>query len=147
MKIIVDAMGGDNAPQEIVAGALAAVKARPELEMIRMPRMRLTMRVAALKSAPVLPAETKASPWPSRSMVRPTVMEESGLFRNALAGSSCMSMTSVAFTTLTRLGRAPPAAARTSASRPTRIISSSGRALTAARAPATISCGAFTKKK
>ena len=34
MKIIVDAMGGDNAPQEIVAGALAAVKARPELEMI-----------------------------------------------------------------------------------------------------------------
>ena len=34
MKIIVDAMGGDNAPLEIVKGALYAVKARPELEII-----------------------------------------------------------------------------------------------------------------
>ena len=34
MKIIVDAMGGDNAPLEIVKGALYAAKARPELEII-----------------------------------------------------------------------------------------------------------------
>ena len=33
MKIIVDAMGGDNAPVEIVKGAVSAAKARPELEI------------------------------------------------------------------------------------------------------------------
>lgn len=34
MRIIVDAMGGDNAPQEIVEGALNAAKARPGLEIV-----------------------------------------------------------------------------------------------------------------
>ena len=34
MKIIVDAMGGDNAPLEIVRGALNAAKARPGLEIV-----------------------------------------------------------------------------------------------------------------
>lgn len=34
MRIIVDAMGGDNAPQEIVKGALNAAKARPGLEIV-----------------------------------------------------------------------------------------------------------------
>ena len=34
MKIIVDAMGGDNAPLEIVRGALRAAQARPELELV-----------------------------------------------------------------------------------------------------------------
>ena len=34
MKIIVDAMGGDNAPQEIVTGAVNAVKARKGLEIV-----------------------------------------------------------------------------------------------------------------
>lgn len=34
MRIIVDAMGGDNAPLEIVRGALNAAKARPELEIV-----------------------------------------------------------------------------------------------------------------
>ena len=34
MKIIVDAMGGDNAPGEIVKGALQAVRARTELEIV-----------------------------------------------------------------------------------------------------------------
>ncbi len=34
MKIIVDAMGGDHAPQEIVKGALNAAKARPDLEIV-----------------------------------------------------------------------------------------------------------------
>ena len=33
MKIIVDAMGGDNAPGEIVKGAISAAKARPGLEI------------------------------------------------------------------------------------------------------------------
>ncbi len=34
MRIIVDAMGGDNAPAEIVRGAISAAKARPELEIV-----------------------------------------------------------------------------------------------------------------
>ena len=34
MRIIVDAMGGDNAPLEIVRGAINAAKARPELEIV-----------------------------------------------------------------------------------------------------------------
>ena len=34
MKIIVDAMGGDNAPGEIVKGAISAAKARPGLEIV-----------------------------------------------------------------------------------------------------------------
>ncbi len=34
MKIIVDAMGGDNAPGEIVKGAIQAAKARPGLEIV-----------------------------------------------------------------------------------------------------------------
>ena len=34
LKIIVDAMGGDNAPREIVKGALDAVKERPDFKLI-----------------------------------------------------------------------------------------------------------------
>ena len=34
MRIVVDAMGGDNAPLEIVRGSLNAAKARPELEIV-----------------------------------------------------------------------------------------------------------------
>lgn len=34
MKIIIDAMGGDNAPLEIVRGTLNAAKARPDLELV-----------------------------------------------------------------------------------------------------------------
>ena len=34
MKIIIDAMGGDNAPLEIVCGVLNAAKARPGLELV-----------------------------------------------------------------------------------------------------------------
>ncbi len=45
MKIIVDAMGGDNAPLEIVRGALNAAKARPELEIV------LVGREAEVKAA------------------------------------------------------------------------------------------------
>ena len=45
MKIIVDAMGGDNAPLEIVRGALNAAKARPGLEIV------LVGREAEVRSA------------------------------------------------------------------------------------------------
>ena len=34
MKIIIDAMGGDNAPVEIVKGTLAAAAKRPDVEMV-----------------------------------------------------------------------------------------------------------------
>ena len=34
MKIVVDAMGGDYAPQEIVQGALQVLQADPELHII-----------------------------------------------------------------------------------------------------------------
>ena len=34
MKIIVDAMGGDNAPEEIVKGAVQAARARAGLEIV-----------------------------------------------------------------------------------------------------------------
>ena len=47
MKIIVDAMGGDNAPLEIVKGALQAAKARPGLEIV------LVGREAEVKAAAV----------------------------------------------------------------------------------------------
>ena len=45
MKIIIDAMGGDNAPVEIVRGALNAAKARPQLEVV------LVGREAEVKAA------------------------------------------------------------------------------------------------
>ncbi|MBD5152871.1 MAG: phosphate acyltransferase PlsX [Oscillibacter sp.] len=45
MKIIVDAMGGDNAPQEIVKGAIAAAKARAGLQIV------LVGREAEVKAA------------------------------------------------------------------------------------------------
>ena len=59
----------------------------------RMPQMRLTIRVAADRSAPVEPAETKASASPSLSFCRPTVMEESFFSLKARAGLSSMVMT------------------------------------------------------
>jgi glycerol-3-phosphate acyltransferase PlsX len=45
VKIIVDAMGGDNAPGEIVKGAISAAKARPGLEIV------LVGREAEVRSA------------------------------------------------------------------------------------------------
>ena len=63
-----------------------------------MPRMRLTMRVAPVSRAPVLPAETMASALPSRSMVSPTPMEVSFFRRNTVAGSSHISTVSVVWT-------------------------------------------------
>ena len=34
IKIVVDAMGGDNAPAEIVKGAVEAVQQRPDIKVI-----------------------------------------------------------------------------------------------------------------
>ena len=79
-------------------------------------------------------------------MVSPTVIEESFFTLKAVAGSSCISMTSVALTTEARSGRPPQAAAAafTSSSFPTRTISRSLLALAAWRAPLTISPGALS---
>ena len=89
--------------------------------------MRLTTRVAPASRAPVDPAETKASPSPSRSIRRPTVREESFFRLKAVAGSSEISTTSDASRISTPAGRVfPPAAStarRTSAVLPTRITS------------------------
>ena len=56
-----------------------------------MPWMRLVMRVAPVSKAPVEPADTKASPPPSRSMVSPTPIEVSFFRLNTVAGSSHIS--------------------------------------------------------
>ena len=59
----------------------------------RMPRMRLTSSVAAASSAPVDPADTKASPSPLFSRFSPTVRDESFFSLNAVAGLSHISTT------------------------------------------------------
>ena len=105
-----------------------------------------TMRLAPTCSAPVEPAETKASPLPSASMRRPTTMLESFLARTALAGSSHISMTSVAFTIsmfFISMAFSFTQAAIFSAS-PTARISTSGQAAVAATAPFRISAGALS---
>ena len=50
MKIIVDAMGGDKAPLEIVKGTLRAVKARPGLEAVLVGREAEVRKAAAAVS-------------------------------------------------------------------------------------------------
>ena len=68
------------------------------MEALRIPLTRLTMRVAPVSSAPVLPADTTASPLPSLSRLSATAMEESFFRRVAVLGSSSMEMTSLAST-------------------------------------------------
>ena len=63
------------------------------------PEIRPRMKVEAAITAPVLPAETKASAPPSRWSVTPLTMELSRLERTACAGSSSMAITSAACTT------------------------------------------------
>ena len=71
MKIIVDAMGGDNAPLEIVRGALNAAKARPGLEIVlvgredEVPRYANWTRYSTVHSA-LAPQSTSTSPRPAR---------------------------------------------------------------------------------
>jgi len=55
LKIIIDAMGGDNAPLEIVRGALNAAKARPGLEIALVGREDDIRRAAAQCGAAALP--------------------------------------------------------------------------------------------
>ncbi len=55
MKIIVDAMGGDKAPLEIVKGTLRAVKARPGLEAVLVGREAEVRKAAAQCGAAQLP--------------------------------------------------------------------------------------------
>ena len=55
MKIIVDAMGGDNAPLEIVRGALQAAKARQSLEIVLVGREAEVRAAAAQCGAATLP--------------------------------------------------------------------------------------------
>ena len=75
--------------EPVVVGMTGAIAAR------RMPWMRLVMRVAPVSSAPVEPADTAASPAPSRRSVSAAPMEVSFFRRNTVAGSSHMSTVSV----------------------------------------------------
>ena len=110
-----------------------------------MPRRVRTMRLAPTWSAPVLPAETKASPFPSLSIFRPTTMEESFFVRMALAGSSHISMTSVQFTSSmpSREMLLSAAVLRTRASSPT-PMSWTPYSFTAAAAPSSTARGALS---
>ena len=135
------------APQSHSTIRPAAVGIWGPMAARRMPRMRLTTSVAPESRAPVDPAETKASPAPSRRSFNPTVREESGLSLKAMAGSSAISTTSVASLISTPAGRllTPQAstALRISAVRPTRVSSTPCFRL-ASRAPRTISSGALS---
>lgn len=70
----------------------------------RMPRIRLTSSVAAVSSAPVLPAEMNASPPPCASILAPSTSEEFGCCFTTAAGSQCMSTTSSALASSTPSG-------------------------------------------
>ena len=112
----------------------------------RMPRMRRTISVAPVSSAPVEPAETTASPSPSRSMFSATVMDASFLWRVAVLGLSLMVMTSLAGRTVICPFPAAPQAARhgrTASSRPTSTMSTPN-SFCASTAPCTMACGALS---
>ena len=106
----------------------------------RIPFTRLTMRVAPERRAPVLPAETKASPWPSDSIRRPMTMEEFFFFRMTLAGSSCISTTSSALAISMPSGRSAMLFSfrtfRISSPLPTRVICAP-KSFAACKAPST----------
>ena len=109
--------------------------------------MRLVMRVAPVSRAPVEPAETSASPFPSRSMVSPTPMEVSFLRRNTVAGSSHISTVSVVAAISMPAGSscAPhwASASRMAFSSPVSTMSTP-QCFCPARAPFTISSGALS---
>ena len=60
MRIIIDAMGGDNAPVEIVKGALAAAAKRPDVEMVLVGREE-AVRAAMGQQAPANVAVVNAT--------------------------------------------------------------------------------------
>ncbi len=79
---------------------------------------------AANTTAPVLPAETKASALPSLIRLMPTTMEEFGLRLMAFMGCSLKSITCLASTmVMPVLLRAFSASLRSTLWRPTRTIS------------------------
>ena len=99
------------------------------------PLMRPMRNSALAMVAPVLPAEIIALAMPSRTKSAETTRVESFLLRTELAGSSCMSMNSVA----TCSGKSPRSA---KSAGPT---SNTGMpAATACLAPSTISAGALS---
>ena len=109
----------------------------------RIPCMRLTVSVAPVSSAPVLPAETTASPFPSLSIVSATAIDESFLRRVAVLGSSSMVITSLAFTTSISPQPSASRQALTLSSMPTSVTSTPS-SLFALTAPFTISSGALS---
>ena len=70
-----------------VPGRTVPIAARPT------PLSLFTSRLAPVKRAPVFPALTKASPFPSASICRPVIIEESFFPRKTAIGSSSMVMT------------------------------------------------------
>ncbi len=62
MKIIIDAMGGDNAPVEIVRGALNAARARQDLDLVLVGREADIKAAAAQCGASQLPAQVRIAP-------------------------------------------------------------------------------------
>lgn len=61
VKIIIDAMGGDNAPVEIVRGALNAARARQDLDLVLVGR-EADIKAAAQCGASQLPAQVRIAP-------------------------------------------------------------------------------------
>ena len=92
------------APQSMSMTLPVAVGIIGPMAARRMPFTRRTVSVAAESSAPVDPADTNASPPPSRSICKPTTIEDCGFFFRTVAGSSCISTTSSAFAISTPFG-------------------------------------------
>ena len=119
------------------AGSTGASAAR------RIPWMRFTVSVAPVRSAPVLPAETTASPSPSLSIRSATAMEESFFRLVAVLGSSSMVTVSLASTISTETRSSSSRQARIASFCPTSVMSTPS-SFFALRAPLTISCGALS---
>ena len=114
----------------------------------RIPRMRLTSSVAAVSSAPVLPAEMNAScRRPAPAFLHPARAKSSDRCFTTAAGSQCMSTTSSALASSTPSGSvSQPWAfmlARISAPRPTRTICTPN-SFAASSAPRTTASGALS---
>ena len=135
------------APQSMSTAPPAPVGTTGARAARRIPRIRLTSRVAADRMAPVLPAETNASAAPFFSRLRPTVREESFFSLKAVAGLSHISTTSEAWAISTPGGRSSTPSSlstfRISSPRPTRTTSTPS-SRTALSAPRTLETGALS---
>ena len=106
-----------------------------------MPGMRLAVSVAPVSSAPVLPADTTASPSPLRSIFSATDMDESFLRRVAVLGSSSIVIISRAST---MSARASPLRSGSIFSLWPISVTSTPSSLAALSAPSTGACGALS---